>query len=131
MQIGLPDGTTAPAEVMQRPSERAIGLMYRTHQPDGQLMLFRYKQSGEHRIWMKNCLFAIDVAWIDKHGKVMAVMTDVPPCAGDPCPVFGPRYPSRHFIEGASGWIDAHQVTPGAVLSMGPITPHRPDIPAP
>ena len=34
-------------------------------------MIFLYDQDGSHRIWMKNCLIALDVVWIKADGTVM------------------------------------------------------------
>jgi uncharacterized membrane protein (UPF0127 family) len=115
----LPDGSRATAEVMDTPETRARGLMYRDGLPEGRLMLFRYDADGTRRVWMKNCRFAIDVAWLDAGGTVLAVSRGLPPCTHDPCPEYGPDAPARHFVEGAAGWLDAHGVRAGRRIGLG------------
>ena len=119
MQLTLPDGAAAPTEVMLTPRERALGLMYRDALPAGQLMLFHYNEDGKRELWMKNCRFAIDAAWLDADGKVLAVMPDLPPCEKEPCPIYGPDVSARYMVEGTAGWADEYGVTVGAVIGLG------------
>jgi uncharacterized membrane protein (UPF0127 family) len=104
--------------VAATPEARQTGLMYRDGLSDGRLMWFRYDTDGVRRVWMKNCRFPIDVAWLDARGRVLAVARSLAPCTHDPCPEYGPDIPSRHFLEGAAGWLDAHGVAVGARLIL-------------
>lgn len=126
MWIGLPDGERYLTEVMETPDERARGLMYRKQMADDRLMLFHYNRDGVYKLWMKNCLFPIDVAWTDRYGQVLAVETALPPCEREPCPVYGPDGVSRYFIEGPTGWLERGGVTPGDHLELGPHTASPP-----
>lgn len=126
MRLSLPDGTEALAEVMLSPEERERGLMFRDALPESRLMLFHYRQDGIRRLWMKNCRFAIDAAWLNAEGRVLWVEEGLPPCKSDPCPVYGPDFPARYFVEGTAGWAAARQVRVGAVLGLGERLPGQP-----
>jgi uncharacterized membrane protein (UPF0127 family) len=93
---------TFMAEVAATDPEKAKGLMYRQSLAKDRCMFFVYSEDGYHAIWMKNCLIALDVAWVDADGRVAEVAEDVPPCSpmrGDDCPTYGGTVPSRYFIE--------------------------------
>jgi uncharacterized membrane protein (UPF0127 family) len=119
MRLSLPDGGHMLAEVMEAPAERAQGLMFRDGLPPGRLMLFFYTEDAERRLWMKNCRFPIDVAWVAADGGVVAVRRGLPPCGQDPCPQYTPGVPARHFIEGPAGWLAAHGVAVGGRIGLG------------
>ena len=126
MWLTLPDQTPLLAEVMISTEERARGMMFKSGYPDDQVMLFMYPADGPRQIWMKNCHFPLDVAWLDAAGRVTAVMERVPPCRRDPCPVYGPESPARHFVEGTVGWLERYGVREGSILGLGPLSPDRP-----
>lgn len=99
-------GRKFKAEVASQPEEQANGLMRRAKLAPEACMVFLYPNDGRHPIWMKNCLIALDVAWVDASGKVVEVQERVPPCSpmlGDDCPTFGGKQTSRHFAEFPAG----------------------------
>ena len=90
------------AEVARTEQEQARGLMYRQSLNKDRCMFFLYGEDGNHRIWMKNCLISLDVAWVREDGTVVETCEQVPPCSpmrGDDCPIYGGTVPARHFIE--------------------------------
>lgn len=98
--------TSFMAEVAATDQEKAKGLMYRQSLAKDRCMFFVYGEDGDHAIWMKNCLIALDVAWVDADGRVMETAERVPPCSpmrGDDCPTYGGTVPARHFIEFPAG----------------------------
>jgi uncharacterized membrane protein (UPF0127 family) len=98
--------TSFMAEVAATDAEKAKGLMYRQSLAKDRCMFFVYGEDGNHSIWMKNCLIALDVAWIDTEGRVLETAENVPPCSpmrGDDCPTYGGLVPARHFIEFPAG----------------------------
>ena len=98
--------TTFLAEVAATEPEKAKGLMYRQSLAKDRCMFFVYGEDGYHAIWMKNCLIALDVAWLDAEGRVLETAEQVPPCSpmrGDDCPTYGGAVPARHFVEFAAG----------------------------
>ncbi|MBI5137455.1 MAG: DUF192 domain-containing protein [Nitrospirae bacterium] len=126
MWLSLPGGRPVLAEVMRAPADRARGMMFRPGFPDDRLMLFLYEADGVRKIWMKNCRFSLDVAWLDPAGRVVATLESVPPCVGEPCPVYGPDTPARHFVEGTAGWLERFGVVEGDALRLGPLLPAMP-----
>jgi hypothetical protein len=95
-------GKTFKAEIASTPQEQQQGLMYRKSLEADRCMVFLYPEDGNHPIWMKNCFIALDVAWVDKDGKVVETVEKAPPCSpmlGDNCPTYGGTVPARHFIE--------------------------------
>jgi len=98
--------TSFLSEVAATEPEKAKGLMYRQVLAKDRCMFFVYGEDGYHAIWMKNCLIALDVAWVDAEGRVVETSEHVPPCSpmrGDDCPTYGGTVPSRHFIEFPAG----------------------------
>jgi len=94
------------AEVAATDQEKAKGLMYRQALPKDRCMFFVYGEDGHRTIWMKNCLIALDVAWVDAEGRVVETAEHAPPCSpmrGEDCPTYGGSQPSRYFIEFGAG----------------------------
>lgn len=110
---GTPDGGVVVvkghkfmAELARTPQEQATGLMRRQFLAKDRCMFFHYTEPGYHGIWMKNCLIALDVAWVKEDGSVVEVYENAPPCSpmrGDDCPTYGGTVESRHFIEFPAG----------------------------
>ena len=73
-------------------SERRLGLMHRPHLDRRAGMLLVYRESRDHRIWMKNVAFPLRVYWIDRDYRVID-MQRLPPCEADPRPVYLRRSP--------------------------------------
>ncbi|HJW32245.1 MAG TPA: DUF192 domain-containing protein [Holophagaceae bacterium] len=95
-------GSRFTAEVAATQAEKAKGLMERAHLPQDRCMVFLYDQDDYHPIWMKNCLIALDVAWLDAQGRVLEFLEKVPPCSpmlGNDCPTYGGTVPGRYFVE--------------------------------
>lgn len=101
-------GQTFMAEVASTDAEKARGLMHRSHLPADRCMVFLYADDGYHAIWMKNCLIALDVIWVDAKGKIVEIVEKAPPCSpmlGDGCPTYGGTIPARYFVEFAVGTV--------------------------
>ena len=52
---------------------RRLGLMHREKLDDGSGMLFVFPDANERSFWMKNCLFNIDLIFLDSRGTITAV----------------------------------------------------------
>jgi uncharacterized membrane protein (UPF0127 family) len=106
--IVVANGHRFLAEVARTPEEQGRGLMYRQSLAKDRCMIFLYNEDGNHRIWMKNCLIALDVVWVKADGTVVETSEQTPPCSplrGDDCPVYGGTVPARHFIEFPAGTL--------------------------
>lgn len=105
-------GQAFRAEVASTEPERARGLMGRAQLATDACMIFLYDQEGTYRIWMKNCLIALDVAWVDAEGRVVELVAGVPPPSplrvyrsDADYPNYGGSVPSRSFVEFPAGTI--------------------------
>ena len=99
------------AEVAATDAEKARGLMHRQSLAKDRCMIFLYAEDGHHSIWMKNCLIALDVAWVSADGTVVEVAENVPPVSAmfqgsdADLPTYGGKVPARHFVEFAAGTL--------------------------
>jgi uncharacterized membrane protein (UPF0127 family) len=76
-------------EVAATPRQQALGLMFRDPLPDQRGMLFPMGRPRPVSFWMKNVPVPLDMVFI-YDGTVQHIAADVPPCAADPCPTYGP-----------------------------------------
>ncbi|WP_155523713.1 DUF192 domain-containing protein [Nodosilinea nodulosa] len=76
-------------EVAVTPQQQALGLMYRNALPNDRGMLFPMGRPRPVSFWMKNVPVALDMVFIYQ-GKIQAIAANVPPCAAEPCPTYGP-----------------------------------------
>ncbi|HSH56664.1 MAG TPA: DUF192 domain-containing protein [Halomonas sp.] len=95
------------AEVAQTSAERSRGLMGREHLAEDAGMLFLYasEQPGRSGFWMYNTLISLDIAFIDRVGRIVSTHTMLP-CGSDApgdCPVTRPGVPYRAALEVRAG----------------------------
>ncbi len=76
-------------EVARTAQEQSIGLMYRTELADNRGMLFVFNPPRPASFWMKNTLIPLDMLFLSR-GVIKYIGTEILPCAGDPCPSYGP-----------------------------------------
>jgi uncharacterized protein len=77
-------------EVADTPRTRSTGLADRDALSRFDGLLLKWHGPARHPIWMKGMRFPLDVLWLDADGRVVAALTDVPPCSADPCPLYEP-----------------------------------------
>lgn len=79
-------------------------------------MLFIFEQEALHGIWMKDMQFAIDIVWIDKTGKIVAITEGVTP---ETYPtVFRPPVPAQYVIETNAYAAKEYGLMENMVLSL-------------
>lgn len=76
--VTLPDGFEVLAAVAQTPEQHARGLMFVTHLPENEGMLFVFDQEEPQSFWMKNTLIDLDIVFIDAAKKVTSVAPQMP-----------------------------------------------------
>lgn len=91
------------------PALQAQGVRFWPSVPDGGGMFFVFKTPGPHSIWMQGVRFDLDVAWLDEHGRVLALRRLM---AFDPLTV-APASNTKYVIELAAGMHDRHGVRVG------------------
>ena len=104
-------------EVADSARTRAAGLSNRdVVDRDG--LLLEWSAPGRHPIWMAVMRFPLDLAWLDHDGRVLAVLTDVPPCPNQPCPLYEPPGTDRSMavLETFVGRMARRGIQPDAHL---------------
>ncbi len=117
-RVMLPDGTMIDVEIADTAGARERGLMGRTSLAAGTGMLFVFDAPGFYPFWMKDTLVALDILWLDRHGRIVTLRRDAPPCAAEPCPMYAPRRDALYVLEVAAGTCAAHGVREGDVLRI-------------
>ena len=112
----LPSGAVYAVEVPQTKEARERGLMFRPRLAPRTGMLFIFPTVARHAIWLKNCLIALDLVWMDDAKRVVAIEAEAPPCAKEPCPIYEPPIPSRYVLELPAGAAQAEGLAVGGVL---------------
>jgi hypothetical protein len=115
-RVTLPSGAVYAVEVPQTKEARERGLMFRPRLAPRTGMLFVFPAVDRHAIWMKNCLIALDLVWLDDDKRVVAIEAGAPPCAKDPCPIYEPPIPSRYVLELPTGAARLERLVVGSVV---------------
>ncbi len=117
-RLTLPSGRVLEVEVMVKDQDRTLGLMFRPSLPADRGMLFVFRSSDFHGIWMKNCRFRIDIVWLDEDRRIVHVAEAVPPCKADPCPVYEPLRRASYVVELNAGQARRENARVGEILSF-------------
>jgi hypothetical protein len=89
MQLETPGGTIV-VEIADTPAARSAGLSNREGLDGVAGLLLKWDMPGRHPIWVAEMQFALDLAWLDPNGRVVAVLANVPPCRANPCELYEP-----------------------------------------
>ena len=96
-------------EVVADEQTRQFGLMYRSHLPSDQGMLFVYPFPIRLCMWMKNTLIPLSVAFLDEEGRILNIEDMTPQSLESYCSV----KPARYALEMNQGWFAGHGVKAG------------------
>jgi hypothetical protein len=97
------------AEVAHNDSLRTHGLMFRKSIKSNQGMLFKYKTSKLHCMWMKNTIIPLSVAFINKNHRIINIQQMKPNDETPHCS----KLPSKYALEMKSGWFKKNKILPG------------------
>ncbi len=109
--IVVAKGQRFQAEVALTQQEQMRGLMYRQSLARDRCMIFLYDEDDHHTIWMKNCLIALDVVWVQADGTIVEIVEKAPPLSpmfkgpDSEAPTYGGKVLSRHFVEFPVGTV--------------------------
>jgi len=117
MKLETPGGTIA-VEIAETPAARSAGLSNRRSLSGVDGLLLKWDAPGRHPIWMAGMRFSLDLIWIDSDGHIVAVLTNVPPCRTDPCPLYEPAGAERSIavLEIPAGAAASHGIAAGAIV---------------
>lgn len=103
---------TLTAEVANTESLRAQGLMHRQALARDHGMLFVFADDQSRCFWMKNTLIPLSIAFIDKHGAIVALadmqpLSEAPHCSGAD---------ARYALEMNRDWFRSHNIRVGDTI---------------
>ncbi len=106
-------------QVADTATERQIGLMGRESLSPYDGMAFIWDEPVESSFWMKDTLIPLSIAFWDEDGRIISIL-DMDPCAGDPCPSFGPDEPFVGAVEVRQGTLARRGVAIGDHVELVP-----------
>ncbi len=109
-------------EIAASESDSAQGLMGRKFMPKNRGMLFIFKAERKASFWMKNCLIPLDIAYIDRSGKILQIEQMEVPKPGKELDHYRSKAPVRYALEMNAGWFEKNKVTVGTVIPE--LAPH-------
>lgn len=83
---------------------------------EGEGMFFRFSHPDRYAFWMKDMRFAIDMLWIDDANRIVDITENFLP-ESFPNTV-EPSVPIVSVVEVPSGWVRAHTIEKGDVISF-------------
>lgn len=119
-QSGLPQATvdlggqSIQVELANTFDSRRIGLMGRPNLPDNGGMLFDFGEDSTQCMWMKNTLIDLDVAFIDKQGRILNIEAMRAGTTDIHCSV----KPARYALEMNLNWFANRAIKPGRTLKI-------------
>ena len=120
--VGLEVGDVrVEARVAMTHAARQRGLMGVEGLGANEGMLFVYRAPERRRFWMRGCLMALDIAFLDEDGVVVQVDTLPPPAS----PTAEPEEtrlspPAVHALEMRAGWFAEHALGVGTRVRIPP-----------
>jgi len=103
-------------EVVTKPADQAVGLMYRRSLDKNSGMFFIFRQEAPQSFWMKNTLIPLDMIFISAD-LVIVDITTMQPCIIDPCPDYTSRQPAQYVLEVNAGYCRSHAIAIGDRIS--------------
>lgn len=107
-------GIEIQVEIADDADERQRGLMYRESLEENQGMLFVYPEQRTLGFWMKNTLIPLDIAYIDREGRIVDIQqmepqtTETHDSAG----------PAMYALEMNQGWFEANGIRVGDLIEF-------------
>ena len=98
------------AEVVSKPEDRNLGLMFRRSLAPDSGMLFVFDTDDFQRFWMKNTLIPLSIAYITRDSLITDILEMAP--LDTTTPYLSSRA-VRYAIEMNSGWFQTHGLKPG------------------
>lgn len=103
-------------EVVAKPADQAMGLMYRRSLEKDSGMLFVFGKEEPQSFWMKNTLIPLDMIFISR-SLVIVDITTMQPCITDPCLSYTSRQPALYVLEVNAGYCRSRTIAIGDKVS--------------
>ena len=107
------------ADISATPEQRTKGLSVKDTLAENEAMLFVFDVEAEHRFWMKDMKFPIDIIWISSDKKVVDIEHNLQPCdLGLFCSMYEPEGDSLYVLETVGGFAGKYQVVKGTPVEF-------------
>ncbi len=100
---------TIEVEVADTEPTRSLGLMFRTHLPANEGMLFVFDAPHRPCFWMKNTYIPLSIAFITDTGRIASIHDMHAESTDTHCPT----QPILYALEMNQGWFQRHRITVG------------------
>lgn len=100
------------AEVAIRDQDRSRGLMMRQKMAPNEGMIFRFENTNQVCMWMKNTLLPLSVAFIDEAGIIINIEDMEPQTLDAHCAT----KPARYALEMNQGWFKSKNIKTGTFI---------------
>ena len=104
------------AQLAATPTQREIGLMFRSKMPQHEGMLFVFDQASEQCFWMKNTILPLTAAFVADDGTIVNLADMNPQTTDSHCSA----KPVRFVLEMNQGWFSKKAIQAGYKLSGKP-----------
>lgn len=113
------------AYVADDEARRERGLMFVEKMPEDVGMLFVFEEERPLGFWMKNTLIPLQIAFLDRKGKVVDLqeMTPLKSSMVREVPSYHSKADAQFALEMNTGWFTRHKIKTGDTLKLsGPTT---------
>jgi uncharacterized protein len=98
---------------------RTKGLSVKDALSEDEAMLFVFDVEGEHRFWMKDMKFPIDIIWISNDKIVVDIENNLQPChSGVLCSIYEPDGNSLYVLETVGGFASKYGIVKGTPVEF-------------
>lgn len=104
------EGHILTAEVASSDPERSKGLMHRRMLPENRGMLFVFRETALHGMWMMNTYIPLSVAFLDSNGVIINI-ADMEPHSRN---THSATRPAKYALEMNRGWFAKRGIKAGA-----------------
>jgi uncharacterized membrane protein (UPF0127 family) len=112
------NGYQLTVEKAETPQQKTQGLSGRKSMQEDQALILVYQKEQPLGIWMPDMHFPLDIFWLDKNCRIVAIRENVPPCQpNQACPVMTPEQPAQYVLETVAGFAKKHQLRLGETIA--------------
>ena len=114
------NGQVILADISATTEQKTKGLTVKDALAENEAMLFVFGNEAEHRFWMKDMKFPIDIIWISRDKTVVHIEHKLQPCSlGMLCPMYKPAEDnSMYVLETVGGFAEKYGVMKGSKVNF-------------
>ena len=120
------NGLVLVADISATNEQRTKGLSVKDGLAENEAMLFVFDNQAEHRFWMKDMKFPIDIIWIDSDKTIVHIEHNLQPCpSGVLCTTYKPTDDSLYVLETVGGFAEKYGIVKGTPVEfeLKPLSP--------